>query len=461
MALDPYANSSRVLGPDGRPARLNDSDRLKAIIGAYESYLRLSFRLAPYNPDQLIGSKGYKIFDDQYNMACISAPLDTMRDAVLYKGLQVHPFVEEGEENPAPEAQELAKALQYALDNIQDDARNSYDPHDMVWELLYAVHTGVRVIEKIGRLFEDGPYKGKMGWAMFAAKPNRQIGWDLDEKTLGVNAITSYTPLTGYQFGIPVQKVIRYTYKPVDGLPYGSPTGRRTYRHTWSIDNMMQFRNVAAQKFAMGFLKATAPKAGLDEAQAAVDKAAMGTSLVVPQGTEVDLLETNGMGLQAIEAIIASERQQCALAYLYSVLTSGEGSHGATSAGSDVQQDQQQFGMAGLRRGSENVLNRQLVRPWVIDNFGQDAVAYAPRLSLGDWDEADTEKLGNTVEGLVDKGILHPDDPQILKKLKFAPTPPNLKADLQQERERKRNLEERTATAKMQKSNAKGKSDGK
>ena len=245
---------------NSRPARLRESERDEALMGSYESFQAVSFRIPPYHPDALIGSKGFKILDDQMNLTSARAPLNILRSAVLSKGVQVHSAVQEQSGLKFLKAQAFAEQLAYDLGHIKDDAGNRQSFRHVLFELLYAIQVGFRVTEIIWRMHEDGPYKGKWGFSRFAAKPAQQIGFDLDLHTLAINSITSYTPLQGYEWNIPIEKVLLYTFSPKDGLPYGSPVGRTIYKDTWSIDFLTRYWNLALEIFGSPFLLAKAPR---------------------------------------------------------------------------------------------------------------------------------------------------------------------------------------------------------
>ena len=303
-----------------------------------------------------------------------------------------------------------------------------------MFELLYAIQVGFRVTEIIWRMHEDGPYKGKWGFSRFAAKPAQQIGFDLDLHTLAINSITSYTPLQGYEWDIPIEKVLLYTFSPKDGLPYGSPVGRTIYKDTWSIDFLTKFWNLALEIFGSPFLLAKAPKGMLELARKALAQIRQGAPAVVPEGTDATLMQVAAGGLEGFKSAIEWHHQQCSFAYLHNTLSSGEGEHGSTSAGADAHQDTGNYQYQFLRTDIEDLINFQLVERWFTYNFGTADMDLMPIISLGDWDAVDSKNVAGMFKTLVDMGNMHEDNPEIREKLKIKPASPEEMQKLKQKR---------------------------
>ena len=422
--------STTVLGPDGKPARLPNGERDEALLGAYDSYNRIAYRYAPFNPDALISSRGYAALDDQATgLAAVASPLNMTREAVLYKSVTVEAFSDD-EGNPVNDlARELADGFNYVLENMEDDAGNEMTARDITWEWLYAVHVGFRVSELLWRPIKTGKYKGKLGLAGIYAKPAKQIGFDLDPKTLAVRNITSYTPQDGYQFNIPVEKVIRYTHQPKDGLPYGTAVGRQVYKHGFSLDFGQKFLNIAVEMFGVPFILANAPKAEMSAAEKAIGQIRQGSNAVLPENAKAQLIQLAAGGLSNIISALEFHKQMCAFAYLHNTLTTSVDSDSGARALGEVHEGSQEFSLGYLRRDMER-LWRRVVRLWVRYNYGEDALEFAPRITLGNWDAEDSNSLAESFVGLVGANILHPGESQIRRKLGLAPIDPALKAEL-------------------------------
>lgn len=93
----------------------------------------------------------------------------------------------------------------------------------------------------------------------------------------------------------------------------------------------------------------------------------------------------------------------------------------------NVHQDTQGYSVGGRRTDVENVVNAQLIRRWVIYNYGEDALPLAPRLALGESDESEVQQLAKSFTDLVNAKVLHPGEPQIRERMGLAPLEPELR----------------------------------
>lgn len=429
---EPQASSSlQVLGPNGQPARLSPVQRDQSLLGAYDSFNAISFRLPPFNPDALINSKGWQVLDDLLSLSAVRAPYNILREAALYKGWSWSPQVDgKDADKTAPEytrAEEVAAALTYATGNIVDQAGNCQDFRHVLWELLAAVHNGFAVSEINWQSMADGPYKGKWGFSSIAAKPCKQIGFDLDLGTLAVRSITSYTPLNGYTFGLPVEKVLRYTFQPSNNLPYGNGLGRVAYKHGWSIDFLLKFWNIALEMFGSPFILGKAPPGKtLELARNVLAQIRQGAPPVLPTGVDAELIEIAGTGIAGFQAAVAYHTEQLALTYLGSTLTTGTSQGGGTNTNAlgQVHQDTQDYGLGYVRTDLENVLTFQLARRFVRYNFGPEALRLTPRLSLGEWDAVDMQQMASAFGGLINNGVVHEAEPVVRSRMGLPPPDP-------------------------------------
>jgi len=420
-----------ILGPQGTPAQLRPSQRTEELLGAYDSYLAASFKIPPFNPDTLLASKGYQILDQMMTLTAVRSPVNIVRQAALYKGVTVEAAISDNADPRYTEAAAIADAFRYAIDNIRDEQDNEQDFTEVLFELAYAVHTGFRVTEINWRYIEEGDYKGKYGFRNFAAKPCRQIGFDLDDQTLAVRNITSYTPLDGYDFRIPVEKVLRYTFQSMDSLPFGMGLGRVAYKHYWSIDFLYRFWNIALEQFGTPFILGHASPVGnaMALARQVLAQVRQGAPPVLPTGVEAEVIEIAGTGIAAYLAAVQHHAEELGRLYLNSTLTSSTSTQGTnTNALGNVHQDTSEYCLGSVRRDLENVINKQLVRRWVRYNYGDSSLALAPKINLGDWDTTDTAKLAKAYSQLITSGVVHESEPQLREKIKFGPASPEVRA---------------------------------
>lgn len=446
--VDPAFGYNTVLGPDGRPAPLSDAQAMEALIGAFDSSQAAAFRIPPYNPDILIQRQGYRVLDEQLRLAAVRAPLNIVRFAVLRKGWEAQAAVTDPNDSRAEEAQKRAEHLTHDLTHIENRAGKPQDFRHALWELLYGVHAGFQLIEIVPKLHEDGPHKGQWGFAEFAAKPQIQIGFEVNAFTLSPESFTSFTPKQGFQTGIPHARVLYYVFCPMGNRPWGSPTGAAVYKHSWSIEFLMKFWNLGLEKFGSPNYKATAPAALMALVAAVLDKLRQGGAAVFPQGAEAELLQAATGGLEGFRSACEWHAMQCALAYENSVLTSGEGQTQGSKALGQVHQESSEYGHCFVREDIEGVLNLQLVPRWYAWNYGPNEPELCPRLTLGDWDEVDMATMATAFRTLTEGGFGHPQEPVWRQRLKLPPVDPASRKLMEQEQQDKRARDERALSIK-------------
>jgi hypothetical protein len=415
----------------GQPMELSRNELLESDLGNWNGYLATSMRLPQFHPDIFVATKGWKTLDEMLNMSPVRTALGIIRDAVLYKGWKVVPAVTDQLHSDYESASEIANALNYALDNIVDEAENSTDFRQVLFEMLYAIHAGFHVTDIDWRILEDGPAKGDLGFNGFWAKPCKQIGWDVNPNTLSVYNITSWTPVSGQQI-MPVSKVLRYTFAPSNNMPYGNGLGRVAYKHSWTIDFLYRFWNIALELFGSPFILAKAPYGSLGFAAKVISRMRQGAPAVLPDNVEAELMEMTGKGLEGFKQSAEYHGGMIGYTYLSNTLTTNEGQRSGSMSLGKVHQDTQEYGLGGRRKDLEQILRYQLIRRWVRNNYGPQAMHLAPTISLGDWDTEDTERLANSYEKLIRSTIAHPAEPQFREQLGLGPLEPKLRAQMEE-----------------------------
>lgn len=426
---DPTQNQNffaGLLDQFGRPLSLRPAERDESLLGHYDAYQAIAMAIPSYNPDAFVNTKGWETLEGMLSLGAVRTPLNIVRDAVLHKGWTIQPAITDKAHGDYEAASKIADALTYALDNIVDEWGNSQDFRGVLWEMLYAIHTGFRITEIQWRTIESGAWAGQWGFAGFDAKPCKMIGFDLDPDRMVPKGITSYTPTKGYRYS-PVEKVLRYTFAPVNGLPHGQGVGRAAYKHSWSLDFLYRFWNLCLEVFGSPFILAKAPSAQVSLARKLLAEIRQGAPGVVPNGVEAELVEMNGASATGFKTAAEHHIGEIGKLYTYAALTSGEGQRVGSMALGNVHQDTQGYSVGGRRTDIEQVVNFQLIRRWVIYNFGEEALPLAPSLKLGESDESEVQRLGDSFQKLVNAKILHPGEPQIRERMGLAPLEPELR----------------------------------
>ncbi|WP_394794857.1 DUF935 family protein [Armatimonas sp.] len=405
---------------------LRPSERDESLLGHYEGFAAIAMATPSFSPDVFINTRGWAALEDMLSMGAVRTPLNIIRDAVLCKGWRVAPAISDKSSADYEKAKELADALTYALDNIVDSYGNATDFRQVLFELLYAIHTGFRITEIEWRTIESGDYAGQWGFASFGAKPCKQIGFDMDAETMMPRGITAYTPSKGYRYA-PIEKVLRYTFAPNNGMPHGMGIGRAAYKHSWSLDFLYRFWNICLEQFGSGFILAKAPTQTMNLARKVLKEIRQGAPAVVPEDVEASLIEMSGKGAEAFKASADHHIGEIGKLYTYAALTSGEGERTGSMALGSVHQDTQGYGLGGRRTDIENIIRFQLIRRWLRYNYGDELTHLAPSVSLGEADESDLEKLSKGFERLVNADVLHPAEDQIRERMGLGPIDPELR----------------------------------
>lgn len=417
--------------PGEHAAPLTAEEREASLLGHYDDFTASSMAVPAWNPSAFINTRGWQTLEEMLSMGPVRSSLNIIRDAVLYKGWRIVPAITDKARAEYTQAAQMADALNHCLCNIRDEHGNHQDFRMVLWELMHAIHTGFRITEMHWRVLEDeGIYSGMDGWATFAAKPCKQIGFRVDPSTMAPVSIVGQTMTRGYT-GAPIEKVLRYTFAPSDGLPHGNGIGRVVYKHSWSLDFLYKFWNIALELFGTPFIMAKAPEAAISLARKILKEIRQGAPGVLPDDVDAELLEMKGGGAAAFKAAAEHHASQIHVSYLYAALTSGEGQRVGSMALGKVHENTQEYGLGGRRSDLESVINNQMIARWVRFNYGQEAMPLAPVFRLGSWDESDVARLANAFAALVDRKMLHPGEPQIRRRMGLDPLEPELVEQMQ------------------------------
>jgi len=414
---------------EAMPVIMEAKERFQAIMGAYDSIYAASMRFAQYNPDQLISQKGYDIFDTMLTLAACRAPFNVKRNSILADGWRVISAIRDPQDPQFEKAAELAAFAHYTLTHIQTQEDLPQDFRMVLFELLRACWDGFHCTEMIWRTFKDGPYKGKIGFEYFASKPAKEIGFDVDLRTLAPVNIRPYTPLEGYQPPIPVEKVIFYTYNPKHGLPYGDGDARASYKHYWILDSVLKFWAMAAERFGSPFLVVKYPIGdliALAAAQVAIDNIRQGSAALLPDNCEYEVVTLDANTLNNFKTIANWHKEEIVQNLLGNTLTTGEGMRVGSMALGEVHENTQQYGIDLVKADLEQVVYGQIMRRLIRYNYGESAVDLAPSITLTS-DKKDPQGmffLAQSLQILMELGNMNPLSKQVRDILGLPPIDP-------------------------------------
>ncbi len=355
-------------------------------------------QIAPYNPDDLIGKRGYAIYDQMQHDAQVQACLTIKKLAVLSRGWEVHPA------SSSPNDVEVADFVRFALEEMRGTVL------DVLFNVLDALAKGFSVMEMNYCVLDKDPHKGRIGLASIKAKDPSTFGFNTDE-FLNVRGLTR-TPTPGKDSSLPTDKFVIYSYMPRYESPYGTSDLRAAYKHYWSKDVLTRFMNLYLEKYGSptvrGSYKRGTPKQAQEELLRVLDKIQQQTAIVIPEDVQVQLMEAVRGGEAGYLEAIEFHDKQISRAILCQTLMTDEGTRVGSFALAKVHLDVLKMCLRKLKRDlEESVMQEQVIKRLVDYNF---SVSAYPTFSLGPLEDADVEKLSGVIEKLVAGQVIRPDE---------------------------------------------------
>ena len=356
--------------------------------------------IAPYNPDDLIGKRGYAIYDQMQRDAQVQACLTIKKFAVLSRGWEVHPA------SNHPIDMNVADFVRFVLEDMRGSIL------DVLFNTLDALAKGFSVMELNYRIIDKEPYRGMVGLTSIKSKDPSTFAFDVDE-FMNVKALkrTGWT-VSKEAEALPPEKFVIYSHMPRYESPYGTSDLRAAYKHFWSKDVLTRFLNLYLEKYgsptAKGSYKRGTPKVAQEELLKVLDKIQQETAIVIPDDVQVQLLEAQRGGEAGYLHAIEFHDKQIAKAILAQTLMTDEGMRVGSFALAKVHLDVLKMCLKKIKRDlEETVMREQVIRRLVDCNFNVNAY---PTFSLGPIEDQDIESLSNVISKLVSGEVIRPDE---------------------------------------------------
>lgn len=333
------------------------------------------------NPDQVLRKEskaGLDLYREMMDKdAQISSLMQTRVNGVVSKNWDINPASEETRDV------EIADFVRSALDNIDFEG-------DMK-DLLQAIGLGYYPSEVMWR-----PPGEKVAIEDIRGRNPRRFTFDIDGK---MRLLTRGNMVNGIE--LPERKFLVHTFDPRDEDPYGTAVMRKCYWPWWFKKNAIKFAVIFAEKFGMPTVKGIYPPGADADSLLDILKAIQQeTALVVPEGTEIDLLEAQRRGTVDIYKFLIEEfaNAELAKAILGQTLTSSEGRHGTQALGSVHWQVRQDI-LEGDAKSLMGVINNQLIS-WLVD-FNFTGIDKYPSLKIEYEEPEDLQALAERDSTLV------------------------------------------------------------
>ncbi len=440
--------------PTGKPAaratRLRRSELDTPIVGAYDGVYAASFRYPTFSLDTMLAQKGYQFVEDMLHLAACRAPFNLKRYAVLQDGWSVEAAVTDPDQPGHADAQDLADSVTYALENIRDSETDlTQDLRSILFDVMMGAWTGNRLAE-IGWDYQTtGPLTGKHGFEGIWVKPNKQIGFDVDTRTLAVRNITSYTPGGGYDFDIPVEKCLWFVHGQSANNPQGVGDWRACYKHWMRLEGNLKFWAIALERWGAPVLMMTFPAGGkveLEAAQEAANKIRQGQSPIIPDNLRYELVSAPRGVFVGMEQAAMWDTQQIALNINSNVLTTNAGTN--SLALGKVHQDTALTVYDALARDLEGAFTQQVIRRFVRYNYGDKALSICPRLRLRKQPEGNTLQIAQMLQILIQGGNMPGRSKIVRQQLGLPPLDPEEEKMLEAEQRAAAEAQQQLADAR-------------
>lgn len=304
--------------------------------------------------------------------------------------------------------------LEWAVQTYSEDAKDKkiadhfaelweeLDTEDLLVELLDAVAKGISFTAL--NWVRDGN-----GFTVNGFEPVQQKHWRYDLDTKRFTLISEEHPL-----GLlpPFGSAIEHRYKARSGNPTGAGVMRTCIWlylfKNYAIKDWVAFSEVYGQPVRIGKYDPSASKEDREALEMAVGMIGSDAAGIISRDTEIEILEAaKDSSVNVYQLLIDMCEAGQAKAVLGQTLTSSEGKHGTQALGEVHEQVRQELKRADARAIAKT-LRVQLVRPWVIFNYGVEYAQRAPLVAAQLRESKDLESVSRMIVNLTKAGAKIP-----------------------------------------------------
>jgi SPP1 gp7 family putative phage head morphogenesis protein len=345
----------------------------------------------PFNPDDLIGNKGSKIYQKMMRDDQVKAVVNFKRGFAISRKW----FFDVQEDNAKHEEQ--AEFFTFTLNNINGNFS------DVLWGISSALPNGFSASEIIWGGIE---FKDKAMWGIDAIKlrPFDTVEFNIDKHG---NILKVEQRIGGDLIEIPMDKVVHFVHQPDIDEIWGESDLRACYRNWWSKDILIKFWNIFIERHSTGFLKATVDRTLTADENASLknlmNNVSARMSAILPMGVTLESMSPEDT--DAFEKALIFHDKSIAKAVLVpNLLGISEQGDTGSFAQSKVQFDAFMMTInAQILRRLEDVINERIIRPLAWWNFATDDF---PRFKFADLSDAQLNELMTTWGELIRNGAV-------------------------------------------------------
>ncbi len=236
-----------------------------------------------YNPDE-VGIDTYKVM---------------MKDAEVRAGFNLIKFSTLSRDwkiiypEKAKQSEEIVKYLCYTFEHMNGRLDGGLS------NILLALVYGFSVSEIVLRIFQEGPFSGKVGIKRMKGLDPESITFKTDKYGNLTKVLQDTGEVGAEPVPLPIERLIIYTNEKEFGNYYGTSRLRAVYKNWFIKDVITKFWNISLERFGMPMLIGKVPSSkDLGEMRNVLENAQARSSLATVDGWEISALET-GIGRSA------------------------------------------------------------------------------------------------------------------------------------------------------------------
>lgn len=239
------------------------------------------------NPADLIKRKGLEIIDEMILDDAIGASLEMRKSARLSTPTTIEPAGNSNEDLA------IAEFVRWNLYEFCETPLTELQAH-----LFTANAYGFSLSEKVTTYIDEGPHKGKIGYARFIPQNPHQYGFKMDRGIRLAEDGIVQTAGYGKKKVLPTSKYIHYAYNAPWGSPYGHSDVEACYAWWITKKFFRRFWALYGERTASGFLDAAyaagATPDQIENLKSMLKNASAACYFSHPDSIIVKLMESNG-----------------------------------------------------------------------------------------------------------------------------------------------------------------------
>ena len=376
-------------------------------IASSEDNLYLKGTIIPYNPDTLLGRKGFPIYDQMRIDDQVKACLTLKKFATLAPNYEILPASNDEQDV------EVADFVSYCFDKMQGSLI------DATLEMMTALDYGYSITEINYKTFDSGIHQGKIGLKNLKTKQPYYYRFAVDEFSNLLKDGIVYDK-GGEEKYYPTSKFLVFSYQKEFGNHYGTSDLRPAYRGYWSKDVLIKMWNIYLERFAnptiIGKYKSNDPS-GRNNLRNILDNLTAKTSITHRMDEyDIGLLESTRASTNDFNTALNFYNKSIARSILIPDRLMAEGDTGAYSQ-AKIHFDVFLWVIQKLRQDiEETVMNEQLIKRLVSYNYSN--VEELPKFVFNPMTDDQKLQLQTLFITAVEKGVVIPtlEDENVLRR---------------------------------------------